>query len=389
MNPFVPVGEVRLKAGREASLARRHPWIYRGALAAELPHCRGPLTVLSHNGELLGVALPSSSQGSLALRMVAFAPEPWNAAALRARLRRAWELRQRLLSHTTAFRWLNAEGDLVPGLVADVYGSTVVLELYEPIWESYLGLLTEMAIKLAQASAVLLRRSYQSGVEALYGQLPQGPVEVQEYQWTLLADVWEGQKTGLFLDQRENRFLLFTQASGLRVLNLFAYSGGFAVAALRGGARQVVNVESSRKACQWLRQTYAANGLALREEELLVGDAFLLARKLSQRGEKFDWVVVDPPAFVKAPGGQERGLAGYRDINLQALRLLRQGGFLLTCSCSARITLEQLEGALLAAALDAQRDVLVLERRGAGPDHPVSLACPETRHLKVLWCAVW
>ena len=388
MDLFAPVGEVRLASGREASVQRRHPWVYRGALASPLPSRLGPLLVRSASGEVLGTALPAASGGSLALRMVAFAPEPWNAAVLRRRLRHAWELRQRLVTETDAFRWIHAEGDFLPGLVADLYAGTVVLELYEPAWEPYLGLLVEVACQVAGSSTVLCRRSYRSGVEVLRGALPEKPVAVREHKWQLLADLVAGQKTGLFLDQRPNRLLLSQHASGARVLNLFAYTGGFAVAALAGGARQVVNVESSPTACELLRHTYRHNGRELREEELLAGDAFQLARRLVARGEKFDWVVVDPPAFVKAPKAESRGLEGYRDIALQALKLVREGGFLLSCSCSARVGVEQLEGALLAAALDAGREVRVLERRGAGVDHPVALTCPETRHLKVLWCAV-
>jgi len=250
-------------------------------------------------------------------------------------------------------------------------------------------LLVEEASKLSGVETVLCRRAFGPGVEVLKGTAPSDPVLVREYSWRLLADLLGGQKTGLFLDQRENRLLLSQLAHSARVLNLFAYTGGFGVAARVGGARQVVNVESSRKALDLAQRTYHANGLPPSEGEFVQGDAFAVARNLALRGEKFDWVVVDPPAFVKSAEKQARGLSGYRDINLQALKLVREGGMLLTCSCSARVSVEQLEGALLSAALDAGREVRVLERRGAGADHPVSLFCPESRHLKVLWCAVF
>ncbi len=389
MNPFALVGEVRLKPGKEEPCRRRHPWVYRGALAATLPEKKGPVAVFTANGELLGVALPGASTGSLALRMVAFGEEPWNASVLRRRLVRAWKLREVVREHSEAFRFLHAEGDGVPGLVADVYGRFLVFELYEPAWESYLPLLVEEAARVSGAKTVLCRRSYEIGVEVLKGAAPAEPVPVREYGWLLVADLLGGQKTGLFLDQRENRLLLSRRARAARVCNLFAYTGGFAVAARVGGARHVVNVESSKKALALAQRTYEANGLSWNEGEFVQGDAFLVARQLALRGEKFDWVVVDPPAFVKAAEKQARGLSGYRHINLQALKLVREGGMLLSCSCSARVTVEQLEGALLAAALDAGREVRVLERRGAGPDHPVSLFCPEARHLKVLWCAVF
>lgn len=389
MNPFALAGEVRLKEGKEEPCRRRHPWIYRGALATPLPQKQGPVAVFSSTGELLGVALPGASGGSLALRMVTFGEEPWNASVLRRRLARAWKVRAVVREHSEAFRFLHAEGDGVPGLVADLYGRFLVLELYEPAWESYLPFLVEEASRLSGAETVLCRRAYAKDVGVLKGTAPLEPVPVREYGWRLLADLLGGQKTGLFLDQRENRRLVFQCTRAARVCNLFAYTGGFAVAARVGGARQVVNVESSNKALELAQRTYQVNGLSWGEGEFVHGDAFAVARYLYSRGEKFDWVVVDPPAFVKAAENQARGLSGYRDINLQALKLVREGGMLLTCSCSARVTVEQLEGALLSAALDAGREVRVLERRGAGADHPVSLSCPETRHLKVLWCAVF
>lgn len=389
MNPFAVVGEVRLKPGKEEPCRRRHPWMYRGALATPLPQKKGPVAVFSSAGELLGVALPCASAGSLVLRMVSFGEEPWNASVLRRRLARAWKLRETVRQHTEAFRFLHAEGDGVPGLVADVYGRFLVFELYEPAWESYLPFLVAEASRVSEADTVLCRRTYQQGVEVLKGVAPPETVPVREHGWRLLADLVGGQKTGLFLDQRENRLLVSRLAFSARVCNLFAYTGGFAVAARVGGARQVVNVESSKKALELAQRTYEANNLPWREGEFVQGDAFVVSRQLALRGEKFDWVVVDPPAFVKAAEKQARGLSGYRDINLQALKLVREGGMLLSCSCSARVTVEQLEGALLAAALDAGREVRVLERRGAGSDHPVSLFCPETRHLKVLWCAVF
>ncbi|BCW92678.1 MAG: ribosomal RNA large subunit methyltransferase I [Thermoanaerobaculum sp.] len=389
MNPFALVGEVQLKAGKEEPCRRRHPWIYRGALATPLPERKGPVAVFSAERELLGVALPAASEGSLALRMVTFGPEPWTASVLRRRLANAWRVREVVRRHTEAFRFLHAEGDGVPGLVADVYGRFLVFELYEPAWESYLPFLVEEASKLSGAETVLCRRAFGPGVEVLKGTAPSEPVLVREYTWRLLADLLGGQKTGLFLDQRENRLLLSQLAHSARVLNLFAYTGGFGVAARVGGARQVVNVESSKRALELAQRTYHANGLSPSEGEFVQGDAFAVARNLALRGEKFDWVVVDPPAFVKSAEKQARGLSGYRDINLQALKLVREGGMLLTCSCSARVSVEQLEGALLSAALDAGREVRVLERQGAGADHPVSLFCPESRHLKVLWCAVF
>lgn len=389
-DPFALAGEVRLKPGREASVLRHHPWIYRGALASELPSGFAPVAVASSRGEPLGVALPTASGGSLALRMVAFAPETWNLETLQRRLQRALRLRERLALRSNAYRLLHVEGDGFPGLVADRYADTVVLALYEPAWEAYLAFFTDFFSSSLGSRRVLLRRMYQPGaVEPLIGALPKDQIVVQEGDWQLLVDVVGGQKTGLFLDQRENRFLVARFASGARVLNLFAYSGAFALAAMAGGAREVVNVDIASPARELAEKNYKLNGFLWKPEDFLVGDAFKVCQRLAARPSRFDLVIVDPPAFAKKAEALSAALAGYRHINARALSLVAAGGFLLTCSCSARVTVEQLEAALLAAALEVGREVVVLERRGAGPDHPISLFCPETRHLKALWCAVY
>lgn len=359
-------------------------------MASELPSGFAPVAVVSSRGKPLGVALPTASGGSLALRMVAFAPEAWNLETLQRRLQRALRLRERLALRSNAYRLLHVEGDGFPGLVADRYADTVVLALYEPAWEPYLAFFTDFFSGALGSRRVLLRRMYQPGaVEPLMGEFPKGQIVVQEGDWQLLVDVVGGQKTGLFLDQRENRFLVASFASGARVLNLFAYSGAFALAAMAGGAREVVNVDIAISARKLAERNYKLNGLLWKSEDFLVGDAFALCEQLASRNSLFDLVIVDPPAFAKKAEALSAALAGYRHINARALPLVAAGGFLLTCSCSARVTVEQLEAALLAAALEVNREVVVLERRGAGPDHPISLFCPETRHLKALWCVVY
>jgi 23S rRNA (cytosine1962-C5)-methyltransferase len=224
--------------------------------------------------------------------------------------------------------------------------------------------------------------------QALRGLLPAAPVVVREARLRFPVDLEGGQKTGFFLDQRENRRRLAALAGGARVLNLFSYSGGFAVATLAGGASGVVNVDASAAALALARRAYELNGFRAGDRDFIEGDAFRVSRELAAAGARFDVVVVDPPAFVKRRSELAGGLRGYRDINLQALRLLSPGGLLLTCSCSALVGEEQFGAALFAAALDAGRALRVLERRGAGPDHPVSLFCGETEHLKAWLCAV-
>jgi 23S rRNA (cytosine1962-C5)-methyltransferase len=388
--PFACAGEVRLKPGREASVLRRHPWVYRGALGTPLPGGCAPVRVLAANGRPLGVALPGGSGGSLALRMVAFGEERWDAEALAALVRRAAALRERLALDTDAYRLVHAEGDALPGLVIDRYGGVAVIEPYEAAWEPYLAGIASLLADALGFSTVLVRPAGTPTrqVSVLRGRVPDPPLVIREGRLRFAVDVEGGQKTGFFLDQRENRRRLAALAGGARVLNVFSYSGGFAVAALAGGAVRAINIDASVAALSLARRAYALNGLEVREGDFICADAFRISRDLAVAGEQFGVVVVDPPAFVRRRGDLEDGLRGYKDINLQALRLVAAGGLLLTCSCSALVNEQHFGQALFAAALDAGRTVRVLERRGAGPDHPVSVFCPEAAHLKAWLCAV-
>ncbi len=386
-DPFACGGEVRLKPGREGSLLRRHPWVFRGALASPVPEPRAPVRVVAADGRLLGTALPGDSKGSLALRMVAFGDEPWSAAALARRLGTAANLRRRLALDADAYRLVHAEGDELPGLVVDRYAGVAVCEAYESAWERYLGDIARFLVREHNFETILSRPPGRRP-GALAGNVPEAPVVIREGAVRFPVDLVGGQKTGFFLDQRENRRRLGGLAGGARVLNLFSYSGGFAVAALAGGAVRALNVDASAAALELAREAYRLNGLPVAEADFVAGDCFRVTRDLVASGERFDVVVVDPPAFVKRKGELAGGLRGYKDINLQALRLLAPGGLLLTCSCSALVSEVQFAQALSAAALDACRGVRVLERRGAGPDHPVSATCGETAHLKAFLCAV-
>jgi 23S rRNA (cytosine1962-C5)-methyltransferase len=388
-DPFACAGSVRLRAGRDAAVRRRHPWVYRGALVDPVPDPVRPAVVLAADGEeRLGVALPGGSGGSLALRMVTFGEREWSAAALRERVLAAHRLRERLCLDTDAYRLIHAEGDELPGLVIDRYLDAAVCELYEPAWEAVLPALCRTLVEDLGARCVLVRHAFGRSEPAAvaHGTAPSGPLAVREGAVRLLADLLHGQKTGLFLDQRENRRRLGALAAGATVLNLFSYSGGFALTALAGGAVRAINVDSSEPALALARAAYELNGVAVHDEDFIAADAFRATRELVAAGGRFDVVVVDPPAFVRRRAELAGGLRGYKDVNLQALRLLAPGGLLLTCSCSALVSEEQFGAVLAAAAADARRHLSVLERYGAGPDHPVSVYCPEMRHLKAWFC---
>jgi 23S rRNA (cytosine1962-C5)-methyltransferase len=409
--PFTTVGIVRLKPGRDFALRRRHPWVYRGALAGAAPPAAGPVEVRAADGVPLGTALAAAGEGSLALRMVAWPGETWGAELLRRRLADATALRERLAIDSDAFRVVHAEGDLLPGLVIDRYGTIAVIEVFDSAWLPYLDevmaflKVTPAAVGTLDApprdapahgaeqlgcGTVLLRRGEgrRGGVTALCGDLPAAPIEIREGAVRLPVDLVVGHKTGFYLDQRDNRRRLGELAGGAEVLNLFSYSGSFSLAALAHGAARAVNVDASDGALALARLAYRMNSRAVNEADFILGDAFEVTRTMTAAGKRFDVAIVDPPSFVRRRTELEGGLRGLKDVNLQALKLLRPGGLLLACSCSALVDHEAFAGALAAAAVDAGRTVRVLEVRGAGPDHPIALACREARHLQAWYCHV-
>ncbi|MGE5235711.1 MAG: class I SAM-dependent rRNA methyltransferase [Acidobacteriota bacterium] len=383
-------GSVRLHPRRDLAIRRGHPWVYRGSLAGPLPAGSGPVAVEAADGTRLGIALPGASGGSLALRMVARGEEPWHAETLRARVIAAAALRELLAIDSDAFRLVHAEGDDLSGLIVDRYGPMAVIEPFEPAWEPYLSDLAATLVGELGCRDVAVRRAFGADrrVVALTGSLPSSPLIIREGQVRFPVDVASGQKTGFFLDQRDNRRRVAELAAGARVLNLFSYSGGFAVAALVAGARAAINVDTSRDALALAAEACRLNGVNAAPESFRHGDAFEVARELVASGVHFDIVVVDPPAFVRRKSEMVSGLRGYKDINLQALRLTAPGGLLLTCSCSALVDDAAFGTMLAAAAGDAGRSVQLLERRGAAADHPVPLACQEIRHLKAWLCRV-
>lgn len=387
-DPFACSGQVLLRPGREVPLDRGHPWVYRGALQNARGLAGVPVVVRGARGATLGVGLPAARGGSLALRMLTFGEEPWSAVTLGERLGQALALRRRLPLDSEAYRVVHTEGDRLPGMVVDRYGPAAVVEVYEPYWEEVLPLVVEFLVAELGCSGVLLRQGARRGapVVPVVGDLPTAPLVVKEGRWRLPVDLVTGQKTGLFLDQRDNRRRLSALAAGGEVLNLFSYSGGFAVAALAGGAHRAVNVDASPPALALARTAYGLNGFAVQEEDFLAGDAFTVVRELAAGGRRFDTVVVDPPSFARRREELPGAWRGHRDLHLWALRLLRPGGMLLACSCSALLDRQAFAGTLAAAAAEARRIIQVLQVAGAAPDHPVALACPEMEHLQAWFC---
>ena len=360
-----------------------HPWIYRTDVYDEPGDAPGIVTVTERRGRHLGQAL-YSPKSEIRLRLLTRGREAIDAEWWAGRIAAAAARRSGLAA--TAYRVVHAEGDGLPSLVVDRYGPYVVAQLLsaglERVREDVLAgigtTLAPEAILLRNDSAVRRHEGLPLEVVAARGTVPD-TVAVEEDGIGYLAAPHSGQKTGAFLDQRENRLLVAAHAGPGRALDLFTYHGSFALHLARR-ASEVTAVDSSGEALARGRENAALNGftnIAWRE-----ANVFDLLRDLERRDETFDTVVLDPPAFAKAKSSVDRAIAGYKEINLRAMRLVAAGGVLFTCSCSYHVSRTVFFEMLAAAARDAGRRLQLLAVTGAGRDHPELLTVPETGYLK-------
>jgi len=381
-----------LKPGRDESVRRRHPWLFSGAVASrEGDGADGLAEVVAPNGSTLARGVYSPGSQILA-RLWTFDGRAVGGALFRERFSQAWQLRETLVSaDTTGFRAVNSEGDLCPGALLDVYGETAVLELLTEGTEKQRAALEEAARGVVGPRRLVVRLS---GADRDRGSRLPPRSEAKPDLATFLenglrffADLSAGQKTGFYLDQRENRARLRAIAREKTVLNLFSYSGAFSVAALSGGARRAVDVDSSGEALALAREHRRANGLPAPDADFDEEDVFEDLRRRVAAGELWDVIVCDPPAFAKKRGDVDRAARGYKDINRLAMKLVSPGGWLLTCSCSGLVSADLFQKIVFSASVEAGRPFAIASRQGAGPDHPVSLDCPEGEYLKGLWLA--
>jgi 23S rRNA (cytosine1962-C5)-methyltransferase len=384
-----------LKPGREKSLKRRHPWIFSGAVS-DVRGEPGPgetVAVTSATGEFLAVAAYSPSSKIVA-RVWDWEERAIDGAFFNERVARALGQRRALLDEGSAMRLVHGESDGLPGVVADRYGDTVVLQLNSAGAERWRDAIADALAALPGVARVWERSD--ADVRGLEGLAPAvGPVhgprepvriEVGENGLRFEVDLEQGHKTGLYLDQRDNRFLLRKLARGRTVLDGFCYTGGFAVNALAGGAAAVTAIDSSRPALELARENAARNGLAA--AEWLEGDVFQWLRKFRDQGRRFDLVVLDPPKFAPTAAHASKAARAYKDINLLAFKLLVPGGLLMTFSCSGGVSADLFQKIVAGSALDAGVDAQIMLRLGPGPDHPVALNFPEGDYLKGLLCRV-
>ena len=323
--------------------------------------------------------------------------EPLDEAFWRRRLESALQLRS-VLGYDQpegAARLVFSEGDGLSGLVVDRYGEYLVVQVTALALAVRLPQIVPMLVDLARPQGILLRTERDivraEGLDLVpglaWGRMPEGPVEILDQGLRYGVDLAEGQKTGLYLDQRENRTAAARYMNGRRVLDMFCYTGGFSLAAAAvGKAREVLGFDSSQRAVAQARANAERNGLDnVRFES---GDAFDTLHALKTAGERFDGIVLDPPKFARSRGGVEDALRAYARLNRLAIDVLAPGGILVTCSCSGHVTRDDFFFMLVSVAQQSGRDIQVLEQRGAAADHPVSATCPETEYLKCFICRV-
>ena len=389
---------IHLKPGRERSLARRHPWVFSGAI----DHVEGN----PGPGEVVEVR---TSQGGFAA-WAGYSPDSqirarvwdWHErtrvdqAFIAARVARAVELRKFLVEPgaQAAIRLANGEADGLPGVVIDRFADTLVLQLTSAAAWCWREAITHAALEatgLERAfersdADVLALEGLAPRVAVLAGPEPAAPFTIEEAGLAFQVDPRTGHKTGFYLDQRDNRALLRDLAEGREVLDCFCYSGGFAVNALAAGAAHVTAIDSSGEAIAAARRHIRMNALSEARADLIEGDVFQQLRRFRDQGRRFDVIVLDPPKFAPTAAHVERAARAYKDINLWALKLLRPGGLLFTFSCSGGVPRELFQKIVAGAAVDAQSDARILHHMGAAADHPVALAFPEGDYLKGLLC---
>ncbi|MCE1169808.1 MAG: class I SAM-dependent methyltransferase [Azovibrio sp.] len=393
------MAELIRKDGKERSLFRRHPWLFESSVQRLEGRARPGDTVTIHAAdgrELARGAYSPSSQ--IRCRVWTFDPaETVDDAFFKRRVAAAVARRRALpeLADQQGLRLIHAESDGLPGVIADQYGDTVVVQLTSAGADKWRKALVGALVQATGCVRVYERSDSEvRGLEGLepvtgwaYGSAPEGEISILENGVRLGVDYAGGHKTGFYLDQRDNRALLGRLAAGKSVLNCFCYTGGFSLQALGGGAASVLSIDSSGPALARARANLALNPeLPVERAEWLEADVFQALREFRKEGRSFDLIVLDPPKFAPSAAHANRAARAYKDINLLGFRLLKPGGLLMTYSCSGGIGLELFQKIVAGAALDAGRNARIVQRLAGAADHPVALDFPEGEYLKGLLC---
>lgn len=383
---------VNLARGRHERVMQGHPWVFQ----SEVENIRGEyqpgdiVSVVGNRGTFFGKGY-INPKSQIIVRMLTSHDEPIDAAFIRRRVERAWQYRKRVLDNTDSCRVIFGEADFLPGVVVDKFGDILVIQSLALGIERWLPEIVDALEEIIQPRGIYERNDVPvrelEGLKQHKGFL-RGEFDPQfvitENGLKMQVDVAEGQKTGYFLDQRENRYAIRKYIRpGDRVLDCFSNVGGFALNAAAAGAGEVLAVDASAEALQAVRANAELNGLQnqIRFEE---GNAFDILRRLESERQQFDLIVLDPPAFAKNKGALEGAARGYKEINLRAMKMLPEGGFLVTCSCSYHMNPELFQAVVEDAAFDARRRLRLVENRAQAPDHPIVVGYPESHYLKCL-----
>lgn len=390
------MSQIKLKRGREKALLRKHPWIFSGAIQTVEgePTSGETVQILDDKGSFLawGAYSPKSQ---IRARVWSYdSTESIDADFFRNRIQQALRLRDDVInpSETTAYRMVHAESDRLPGLIVDRYQDTLVVQILSAGMEYWRDTIVEILGELPEVKQIYERSDVavreleglpqRTGV--MMGSLPKQPFIIKENGLRFLVDLEAGQKTGFYLDQRDNRQFCRRIAQGKMVLNCFAFTGGFTAYALAGGATSVLSIDSSEEAIRLAKENVILNQGNLDHTDWIIGDAFKELRTLRDQGQQFDLVILDPPKFAPTAAQAKQAARGYKDINLYGFKLLKPGGTLMTFSCSGGIDANFFQKIVADAALDAEVNAQILYHLSQAPDHPTHLAFPEGTYLKGL-----
>jgi len=386
---------IKVREGKERSLRRRHPWVFQGSIAKGQADAGETVRVESHEGEFLAWASYSPTSMIRARAWSFEEVERIDHAFFKRRIQAALDLRARLPIRSDGVRLIHGEADGLPGLIVDRYAEVLSAQFLSAGTERWKQAITDILVERTGVPQVFERSD--SGVRTLEGLQPvtgwlrggggATEVTIQEHDWKLTLDVAEGHKTGFYLDQRDNRLRLshWVRHFGLkRVLNCYCYTGGFSVAALAGGATEVVSVDSSAPALARASAHVTLNGFDAARHTARDADVNQTLREAIKDGQTFDAIVLDPPKFAPTAAHAERAARAYKDINRLAFKLLSPGGLLLTFSCSGGVGPELFHKIVAGAGMDAGVDGFILDRMSAAPDHPQTICFPEGEYLKGL-----
>ncbi len=395
---FNVTNEVFLNKGREKNVLYKHPWIFSGALQRFVgqPKNGEPVFVKSAQNDLLGIG-GFSSRSQISIRMWSFGTDTFDSNFFVNKLKLAWELRRKFVNkNTNAYRVVFGESDGLPGFILDRYSDYYVCQFLsagsdyfkEEIVKAIVEVFNPVSIYERSDSDVRKKEGLEPITKTLFGKEPNELVEIEENGLKFLVDIKVGHKTGYYLDQRDNRAELSNYVKDAEVLNCFSFTGGFGIYALKGGAKSVINVETSADCNIIAKKNVELNGLDNTKIEFAEEDVFKLLRKYRDSDKKFDVIILDPPKFAESAAQINKASRGYKDINLLAMKLLNKNGILFTFSCSGHIDKGLFNKIICSAAFDSGRDVKLVKSMYQAPDHPIAANFSESEYLKGLICVV-